>query len=53
MIIGSSSSAAYGYKAYVVFGQNGTGTTSVDVTNLGSNGFIIQRSHLQIPANNQ
>ena len=29
-------------KLYVVFGQNGTGTTSVDVTNLGSNGFIIQ-----------
>ena len=42
MIIGSSNSAVYGYKAYVVFGQTGTSTTSVDVTNLGSNGFIIQ-----------
>lgn len=42
MIIGSSSSATYGYKAYVVFGQEGTNTTSVDVTNLGSNGFVIQ-----------
>lgn len=42
MIIGSSSSAAYGYKAYVVFGQEGTNTTNVDVTNLGSNGFVIQ-----------
>jgi hypothetical protein len=42
MIIGSSSSAAYGYKAYVVFGQEGISTTGVDVTNLGSNGFVIQ-----------
>ena len=42
MIIGSSSSAAYGYKAYVVFGKEGTNTTNVDVTNLGSNGFVIQ-----------
>ena len=40
-IIGSSNSAAYGYKAYVVFGQTGTSTTSVDVTNSWSKmGFI-------------
>lgn len=44
MLIGSLNSATYGYKAYVVFGQEGTSTTSVDVTTLEANnrGFVIQ-----------
>jgi hypothetical protein len=44
MLIGSSNSATYGYKAYVVFGQEGTSTIGVDVTTLEANnrGFVIQ-----------
>lgn len=48
MIIGSSSSAAYGYKAYVVFGQAGSGTTGVDVTQPGDNGFVIQNGSTNV-----
>jgi hypothetical protein len=44
MIIGSSNSATYGYKAYVVFGKDGIDVTNVDITSLEANGtgFVIE-----------